>query len=64
MNQSWGYMFRFKPLSSKGNKITMIGKIIKINMLGLGIEPSSGMSMTKQRKNIQTGILSGKARLC
>ena len=57
-------MFRFKPLSSKGNKITMIGKIIKINMLGLGIEPSSAMSMTKQRKNKQTGIMSGKARLC
>lgn len=56
-------MFLLKPIPSKGNKITMIGDIIKIDVLGLGIKPSSGKSMTTLKKNKQTGILGGKPRV-
>ena len=56
-------MFLLKPSPSKGNKITMIGDIIKIDVPGLGIKPSSGKSMTTLKKNKQTGILGGKPRV-
>lgn len=56
-------MLLLKPVPSKGNKITIIGEIIKIDVLGLGIGPSSGKSMTTLRKNRQTGILGGKPRM-
>ena len=56
-------MFPLKPVPSRGNKMTVIGEIIKIDVLGLGIGPSSGKSMTTPRKNRQTGILGGKPRM-
>lgn len=42
-------MFFLKPVSNKGNKIIMIGQIIKIDVLGLGIEPSIGKCMATRR---------------
>ena len=53
-------MFLLKPIPSKGNKITMIGDVIKVDVLGLGIKPRSGKSMTTLNKNKQTGIMGGK----
>ena len=47
-------MFFLKPIPRKGNKITMIHRIIKIDVLGLGIGPNSVEPMATL-KNVPVG---------